>query len=154
MATATQVRQYPAIGEVFELELDADAPENQPLPGLVQAFGYDPEGWKFMGKPLTGKLKGRFKLVQVGYQPNLDAAKKALEAEHGPTPSGQWMKAFLDAFSKPDGKGSVGVADASWVVPFGSVSFPCVYSDGEPYFFWIDRDLSWCWRWLVAVPCE
>jgi len=36
---------YPRVGEVFELELDADAPANAPLPGIAQTFGCNPDGW-------------------------------------------------------------------------------------------------------------
>ena len=150
MTTEKQVKQYPQVAEAFELELDGDADGNTPL-GMVKAFGYNPEGWKFQGEAVTGKHKGKFKLVQIGYQPNLDAAKAALEAKHGPTPQGQWMKAFKDAYPEADGKGPVGIADASWVGPYGGVLFPYVRSNGGPSFRWTDY-LREYWRWLVAVP--
>ena len=148
------VRQYPELDEVFELELDADAPENAPLPGMVNAFGYDPDGWEFTGTPLAGNLKGKFKLVQVGAQPNLDAVEAALEAKYGPTPSGQWMRAFKYVFPIADGKGPIGVADASWVHPDSFGRFPYVNYSGRPYFRWTGHDPYDNWRWLVAVPDE
>lgn len=152
MTKNTAVKRYPEVGEVFELELDADNPENAPLPGMLQAFDYNPEGWRFTGTPLTGKHQRKFKLVQIGYQPNLEAAKKVLQASYGPTPSGQWMKAFKDAYPKSDSMVPVGVADASWISPYGDIHFPCVDSDNEPGFYWTGHDLGERWRWLVAVP--
>lgn len=150
MATDTAVKQYPQVGEIFELELDADAPENTPL-GMVQAFGYDPKGWDFAGTPLTGKCRGKFKLVQIGHQPHLEAIQTALEAEYGPTPSGQWIKAFKCAFPEADGNGPVGIADTSWIRPSGNDNFPFVESNGKPDFTWTGTPYK-SWRWLVAVP--
>jgi len=89
--------------------------------------------------------------VSIGYQLNLKAAKAALGAKHGPTPSGQWMKAFKDAYPKPDGKSPVGVADASWVDSSGNARFPAVLSDGKPCFDRTVCDLDEDWCWLVAV---
>jgi len=151
MATDTAVKQYPRVGEVFELELDADVDDNTPL-GIVKTLGYDPEDWEFRGAPLTSKLKGKFMLVKIGAQPNLDAAKAALEDKHGPTPSGQWMRLFKDAYPETDGNGPVGIADASWVYPDDSARFPCVDYGGWLTFGWAAYYSGEDWRWLVTVP--
>jgi len=145
------VKKHPPIGEVFELELDANVDGNTPL-GMVEAFGYNPLGWRFTGATLIGRLRKKFKLVQIGYRPNPDAAKTALEAEYGPTPQGQWMKAFKDAYPEAGSKGPVGVTDVSWVHPNGHASFPYVDSRGLPIFNWAGDALDEDWRWLVAVP--
>lgn len=55
---------YPADGEIFELTLDGDAPENQPLE-MVSRFGYAPVGWRHNGPKVSGKQTRRFKLVGV-----------------------------------------------------------------------------------------
>jgi len=142
-------QQYPKLNEVFELTLDGDASENTPI-GMVKAFGYNPDGWPHNGQVVEGTQAKRFKLVQNGYQPNWEAVKKALE-EYGPTPEGQWMKAFKDAYPTPDGKGCVGIADASWVSPLGFVCFPFVGADGEPGFRFSAVVIYVRWRWLVPA---
>ena len=143
--------EYPKEGEAFELTLDGDAPENAPLE-VVRSFGYDPTGWSHNGPTVTGKQTRQFMLVGIGYQPNLAAAKSALEAKYGPTPEGQWMKAFKDAYPEANGVNPVGVADASWVLPNGCAYFPFVSSGGKPYFRWTVSYLVEGWLWLVPAP--
>lgn len=151
MAKKMTAKHCPQVGEVFKLELDADVPENTP-DGMIKAFGHNHRDWGFTCIPLTGKLERNFKLVQIGPQPDLKAAKERLEAEYGPTPSGQWMKAFNDAYPKPDDKGPIGVADFSWAYPGGFSRFPYVGYDGKPGFYHPGIGLGEGWRWLVSVP--
>ncbi len=142
-------RAYPATGKVFELTLNGSDPATHPIE-MVRRDGYDnPEKWRFTGKQLDRIKTRSFKLVEIGYQPNFDAACKALKS-HGTIPSGQWREAFKARDQKPDGKGPIGVADPSWVSPDGTVNFPCVYGDGESIFHWTDDDFSDRWRWLVG----
>ena len=143
------VPAYPKVGEIFELTLDGDLPENQPLE-IVRGFGYNPEGWGHKGPKVSGQQTRRFKLAQVGYCNNLDVVKERLKA-HGENPEGQWMKAFKAAYSQPDGNGPVGVADASWVGPHGGAGFPGVGTDGVLGFRWTGSGQGGGWRWLVVV---
>ena len=140
---------YPAVGDEFDLTIA------KPLTGLdiVTRFGYDQKGWKFNGKEVKGPQTKKFKLVSIGAQPNFEAVKAAL-VKHGMIPEGQWCAAFKKAFPQPDGNGSIGVADASWVDPHGSAYFPYVYTDGDLYFRWIDYDFFAFWRWLVEVQAK
>lgn len=139
---------YPAVGEVFELTLDGDAPENQPL-AMVQQGGYN-GAWQHKGLLVTGRQARRFKLVQVGQQPGLVAVGVEL-AVHGRVPPGQWREA-LKATYRQDGQGPVGVADPSWQSPFGRVCFPYINTDGSPGLALADLDYRKDWRWLVEVP--
>lgn len=134
---------------MFELTLDGDAPENQPLQ-IVRDCGYTGK-WGHNGPKVKGKGKQtrRFKLAQAGYQPNLDGVKAALPASG--SVEGQWIKAFKAAYPQPDGQGPIGIADASWVDPSGNARFPVVSTDGSPYFGWAGVGRDACWRWLVAV---
>lgn len=141
---------YPAVGEIFELTLDGDAPENQPLE-MVSRDGYDhPELWSHNGERVVGVQTRRFKLVEVGFCKNLDEVKEKL-APHGTIPEGQWREAFKKRFRKPDGKGPIGFADSSWVDPRAFVYFPFVDADGGSLFYWADYDFYADWRWLVGV---
>ncbi len=144
------MKPYPQVNVPFELTLDGDLPENTPM-GIVEAFGYKPAGWDYNGTVLTGKQTRQFMLVGIGYQPNLAEAKKVLEAKYGPTPEGQFMKAFKDEY-EANGINPVGVADDSWVGPGGFARFPCVSSGGGPGFDWTGRVLDEGRRWLVFVP--
>src|SRR5579863_5445427 len=87
---------YPKVGEVFELALDGDAPENQPLE-MVDSFGYNPAGWSHKGPKVSGRQTRRFKFVQVGYCSNVDKIKEQSSA-HGEIPEGQWINAFKAAY--------------------------------------------------------
>lgn len=136
---------YPAVGQEFELTLDGDAPENQPL-AMVQCDGYA-GAWKHEGPLVEGKQTRRFKLVQVGYQPGLEAVRTALAA-HGEVPPGQWREALKSSY-RQDGQGPVGLADPSWQNPVGIAYFPYVHSNGDSNFDWAGDEFHDDWRWLV-----
>lgn len=72
-------------------------------------------------------------------------------AIHGRVPEGQWREAFKTSFPKHDGKGPVGVADASWKGPLCVPCFPCIDEDGDSGFDWMYAGFSDDWRWLVEV---
>ncbi|MBI4095061.1 MAG: hypothetical protein HY435_02620 [Candidatus Liptonbacteria bacterium] len=151
-ASVTTLRPtIPNVGVEFELSLDAGSVD--PLE-MVRGDGYDPKDWQFKGTRPQGKQTRRFKLVAVGYQPNLDAVRSALKA-HGVIPEGQWREAFRQAYPKPDGKGPIGFADLSWVSPDGNRFFPYLDVGGERWlsdFDWAGISRRGVWRWLVACP--
>lgn len=145
-----KVQMYPEIGEVFELTRDGNDPNSDPIV-MVRRDGYDqPERWKFKGEYLIGAQTLQFKLVSIGYQPNFDAVLLAL-AGHGCIPGGQWREVFKVRFTKPDGKGPIGIADASWVFPNDDSGFPCVHTGGGSGFHGTGPGFSDSWRWLVEV---
>ena len=139
---------YPATGEIFELTLDGDDSENQPLE-MVRRDGYS-GNWKHKGLVVKGRQTKRFKLVQVGYCRNLDEVRQKLAA-HGEIPEGQWREAFKASYPNHDGLGPVGIADPSWVNPNDNAYFPCVDSDGYSNFVWAAYDQNEHWRWPVVV---
>jgi hypothetical protein len=142
-------KPYPNIDEEFELTLDGNDPRNQPL-AMVSGDVHDSEkDWRHDGPTVTGNQTRKFRLVQVGYCSHWDELRQKLR-DKGTIPEGQWRQAFLQAFPGHDGQGPVGVADASWVHPYGAASFPCVASDGNPGFGWAVCDFDGGWRWLVA----
>lgn len=142
------VRNYPADDVEFELTLDGDAPENDPLEMVRRVC--NPKGWEFNGRKVSGVQTRAFKLVRVGACRNLDEVRQKL-AQYGDIPEGQWRQAFKVAYPRPDGNGPVGIADSSWVDPNGGVFFPCVSSDGGSDFYWADFDHGVGWRWLVPA---
>lgn len=149
-AKAPYVLSYPTIGEIFELTLDGDAEENQPLQ-MVRDFGYQGE-WKHSGPKIKGKQTRRFKLMQAGYPRNLEAVKSSLPGSA--LVEGQWIKAFKAAYPLNGGKCPVGIADASWVDSVdGSARFPFISNEGIICFGWVTdcRVVNqWCW----LVPAE
>lgn len=138
--------QYPADGVEFNLTI------TEPFTGLemVRRFGYDPTGWKFNGTEIAVPQTKRFKLVSVGAQPNFEAVKAAC-LKHGTIPEGHWCDAFKESYSQPDGNGPIGVANASWVLPFSRARFPYVGTGGGTCFDWTVFGFSAGWRWLVEV---
>lgn len=143
------VSAYPADGEIFELTLNGDVPENDPIE-MVRRDCYDPAGWKYIGKKVTGKQVRRFKLVRVGRCRNLNEVREKLVA-HGSIPEGQWREAFKTAYPEPDENSPVGFADPSWVDPDGNANFPYIYGGGNSDFRWADNDFNEDRRWLVGV---
>lgn len=147
---APAIPPYPAVGVEFELKLDFDAPEADPI-AMVRADGYgSPEKWKFTGRKGSGIQTRCFKLVRVGACRDLDEVRQKL-AQYGEAPEGQWREAFKAAYPKPDGQGPVGFADPSWVSPSGDVRFPFVRSVGGSLFVWAVDELGVNWRWLVPA---
>ncbi|MDO8582756.1 MAG: hypothetical protein Q7R63_02060, partial [bacterium] len=57
------MKEWPKINEVFELVLDASAPENDPIE-MVHGDGYRIDGWQHTGKKLDGRCSAHFKLIQ------------------------------------------------------------------------------------------
>jgi hypothetical protein len=130
-----QTRKYPEIGEVFELTLDGDAPENQPLAIAREAPGFSEGDWRHIGKTIKGIQTRKFMLNRLDEDCyDLDELRQKLAAR-GKTPEGQWLKAFKAKYPYPDrdgpvgAKAIVGVADPSWVSPNGIVFLPCVRTD-------------------------
>lgn len=142
---ASYTPTYPADGEIFELTLDGDLPENQPLE-MVWRIGYDKtEEWRFNGARVTGIQTRRFKLVSIGYCASFEEVKRKLKP-HGKIPEGQWREPFRARY-----KGYIGIADASWASPSGSAVFPSVNTRGYSNFHYADGEFSDSWRWLVEV---
>jgi len=142
---------YPAIGEIFELTLDADDPLADPI-WMVRKDGdiyEDAERWSFTGTRLVGIHTRRFKLVDIGYQLSFDAVRSALE-EYGRIPEGQWRHAFEVRYRKAHG-GLVGFADSSWVDSESATRFPYFFGIGNTRFNWTLRDFHDRWLWVVEV---
>lgn len=111
-----RIREYPKVGEVFELTMDGDAPENQPM---VMAINCDPQHgrhWEHSGNKVVGIKTKKFKLVDFGFSARSAWLESHIKAQ-GKIPEGQWIKAFCAKFSVHDRKASVGVYDCSWKSP-------------------------------------
>lgn len=140
---------YPADNEIFELTLDGDAVENDPIE-MVRRDGHrEPKKWKHIGRRVTGTETRRFKLVWVGYCQNFTELKRKLTT-HGRIPEGQWREALRAAYALK-GTYLVGMADASWMNSAGDARFPCVLMDGYSTFYRIVYDFSVDWHWLVEI---
>lgn len=147
-------KQCPKVGERFTLTLKANEANNTPL-GIVKEWGYSKRGWKHRGEVLTGEQTKEFMLVEVGYQSNIDAVKRAIEMLYGIPPKqhkGQWKQAYLAEY-EPNSTNHIGIADNSWVTPDGNHVFPCLLADGRSRFSWSGHDFDKEeWLWLVPAP--
>lgn len=146
----THTQAWPQVGEVFELTLDGDAPENEPLE-MVSEFGSNPSGRQHTGATVSGRETRRFQLVQVGYCSTVEKVKDKIHS-YGEAPEGQWINTFKAACPQPDGLGPVSFADASWVGADGRANFPYVASLGFPHFNYAGHVRGEDWRWVVQVP--
>jgi hypothetical protein len=140
---------YPKEGEVFQLTLDFDAPENEPME-MVEEFGYNSAGWTYVGAKVTGQYTRQFKLVSPGYCSNTDKVR-AKTAEFGATPAGQWINSFKKAYPIPDGQGPIGIADDSWIGANGRANYPYLLAVGFQHFNYGGHVRGDDWRWLVVV---
>lgn len=148
---------YPVNGEVFELTIDGNASENQPLEIARREdrhFGskkwqHVGKKWQHVGKLVTGTQTRRFKLISIVSCREFADITREL-ARHGTIPEGQWCEA-LQATYQHDKEGPLGVADPSWVNPGGGTCFPSIISNGDSCLYWTGDTFSNSWRWLVGV---
>ena len=146
---------YPVVGQVFELTLDGDAPENQPL-AMVRRIGYSTwEKWLYKGPTVKGIQTGVFKLVEFDRFLKFDDLHRILDT-HGRIPEGQWAQAFKTAYPKYDGVCSIGFPDKSWVDDIGWNRHPLMYYTDYILNLGLAHrdgriDLWHPWLWLVEV---
>ncbi len=141
-------KSYPKNDEIFQITLHGELRSNQPL-GIVKKFGYptDMIEWNYKGPIITDRLTRYMKLIQVGYCKDLTTLQQRLSV-YGPTPSGQWLEAFREAYPQHDGEGPVGVLDVSWIRAYSNPMFPCIFAvnysflrEGEPSELVIEHTL-------------
>lgn len=142
-------KKYPELSEIFELTIDGSNLDFQPRAMLRNTLNLS---WKYEGKTLVGRQTRKFKLVAVEYHAGLwDEMTKRLSV-YGKIPEGQWLMAFTAAYPRHDGKGFVGVDDASWVDPRGNTGFAYIARDSRAHVSWTAVEHDWLygnWRWLV-----
>ncbi|MFA5736839.1 MAG: hypothetical protein WCX70_00530 [Candidatus Paceibacterota bacterium] len=139
------------VNEIFELTIDGNIPENTPE-GMIKNCkycGFELEKWSHEGPTITGKKTKKFKLTQIGQQHDWTTTKTLLRNKNGPTPEGQWLKAFKEAYPKSDYKGPIVVADASWIGLLDGKYFPYLSEGGLLVFSWVGASFGDRWRWLV-----
>lgn len=147
-AFARRPLPVPEAGTEFELELPIIPVSGL---GMVRKAGGCDTGFKFVGSEiLAGPHTGTFKLVWVSNKDNLECVCRVLKT-HGRIPEGQWLTALKTKFSKPGGRGPIGIADPSWLYkeirhfPFFSEYYQ------EICFTAATEGLNDNWRWLVEV---
>lgn len=150
LSHAHSIRSYPAIGEPFEIVFYGDYKGNQPL-GLMRRTDYSPGGWEHDGPSITGRVIRFLKLVELKQILTFDEVRAELCNKYGPIPEGQWVSGFKAAFPKTDGKGPVGVADASWTAPDGKRNFLYVKRGGDLSLHRALGTFGPDWRWIVPA---
>lgn len=145
--TQAQKQPFPQVNTVFELTASS---EITPFFGLIVDFGDTPSKWRSTAATVPAGTSKKFKLVAVGYQPNLDGVARACNAQGGKDTNGCWMKVFNDTFGS-NGQNPVGVPDASWLSPDDSAYFPAVEGNDYRHFRWADFNRDGRWLWLVEV---
>lgn len=145
-----EILPIPQIGEVFELTFDPA--EANPIE-MVRRAGYDAAAkWVFNGPEVTGTPTSKFKLVNVGYRPNIDEVNRVLVEQHGPPALGQWREAFKKKYTRSDRRGPIGFTGSEWVSRV--FFFPYIDHDdaSDPFpFRWTYAELSLRWRFVVEV---
>lgn len=143
----------PADGLVFQLMVVAFTAHPMTM---VRGDGYDPEGWKFNGTPLSQSQTniGQFKLVRLGPVSSLVHARVKAHAMGVTLAEGQWREAFKAAYPRNDKSGSIafGGETSEWVDSKGYRRFPVLLEhakSGRSDFYWADYDCGGSWRWLV-----
>ncbi len=154
LACQYDVSNIPADGVEFELTLEADFTDPK---DMLRESDQNPRYWKHVGRTLTGRNTGRFKLVRAGYRDNIRGVRAILNG-YGKIPPSQWLQAFRDTFQLSDCLGPIGVADPCWV-PYwvsGSIDpdimcYPFITSKRLFLLRKTDSPTDASWRWLVQV---
>lgn len=150
MKNITIHRLYPLVGERFDLGLNGDYGNYQPL-DMVRRTGHDSRGWVHKGHMCTGRDIRPFKLIEIATHGTFDEVMNEL-SRHGRVPEGQWICGFKVAYPTPDGRRNVAIADATWVGPDGMTYFPYVSRAGDIRFHRSNGNFGGdCWLWIVGV---
>lgn len=165
-AQTTRTKFHKLLGNVEGLKTEqkavapsvpADDVEFELVPPYIDPLtmvGYPSENWRFLGTEVNPyRQMRRFKLVRVEDCDNIREVRQKLQT-HGNIPEGQWQEAFRHAFPKNDGKGVIGFADPSWVMPSNQTVFPVLGGDEatwSPYFGLTIWAFNADWRWLIEV---
>ncbi|MFY9462741.1 MAG: hypothetical protein WAP52_00965 [Candidatus Sungiibacteriota bacterium] len=145
---------YPTDGEVFELTIDGDAQENDPMNRTFLIYEHTAVmPWRHIGKKVSGVQTRQFKLVPLGtIDEPLSGVIEKLQS-YGRIPEGQWRNAFKRTYPRADGRRTICIADPSWIDPRrGRHCYPGIYSNGDMLLNAADypyHDDS-C-RWLIDV---
>lgn len=151
-------RVLPGPSESFELTLDADNPQNQPLALILSCRSVVPVGhYKYEGPVIKGVMTRSFRFVEVEGSNTVQGLREAISV-YGRIPEMQWCGALKGHF--PKGVRSLSIADFSVTNPLGDSEFP-TFSLPEPkWFFPGGLNFSWSnwalgtntgWKWLVEV---
>lgn len=145
------INEIPADGVEFELTMSKII---DPLE-MVRAAGHKHELWKFRGRPDLIPRTARFKLVRIPCRMNFyNVPRSLILMKYGFIPEGQWQEVFRTKYQLNDGRGPIGVPNASWVHLYDGVCFPIL--DGRrgeiwcPGFSRVRDNYGIFWRWLVA----
>jgi hypothetical protein len=142
---------YPKVGEVFELTIPVISPYMMlRWAGVTREDARRAENFRFLGDKMTVPIRGHFRIVQVGYQPNVSHLSAALD-EKGYRPNGQIMKGFHDRYPVTDGEGPIGVLDSAWVHMLRGPCFPYIDKRGIPSLRRNSGEFSSVWRWIAGV---
>lgn len=147
LSSAHSIRSYPAIGEPFEIVFYGDYKGNQPL-AIARRVGHC-DGWEHDGPLIEGRVIRLLRLVALKSALAFDELRAELVRQYGKVPEGQWVSGFKATFPKTDGKGPIGIADASWVAPDGHFNFLCVGRGGDMEFHRASGAFGPGWRWIV-----
>lgn len=140
----------PADGTEFKLTMSEII---NPL-AMIYAAGHNPELLKFKGVLDMIPRTVKFKLVRIGCRTDFFHVPRALK-RHGFIPEGQWREVLRKTYPLNDGRGPIGIPNASWVHLYDGACFPVL--DGlcgkiwHPGFSRVKNDYDASWRWLVQV---
>ena len=142
----------PAVGEVFELTIDGDAPWNDPM-ALVRGDGYDEKCWEFHGRMIEGNQTRKFRLETAEGCSSLNQVLEILQRKGGKISEGQWRVSFAEKYNLLGVNERVGFPDPSWLDEYREAVFPCLVSSRSLFHHADDiRRGGEGWLWLVEVP--
>lgn len=147
LSPAHCIRSYPLVGEPFEIVFYGDYGANQPLE-LMRRTNYDPKGWEHDGPLVEGRAIRLLRLVEFKTILTFDEVCAEL-CKQGTIREGQWASGFKATFPRSDGKGPIGVADASWKAPDGHLNFLYINRGGDLDLHRASGTFGPNWRWIV-----
>ncbi|MFA6525344.1 MAG: hypothetical protein WCT33_03710 [Patescibacteria group bacterium] len=150
--------QPPELGVEFELTIMGDNSEHKrmvPLLNRPRSNFHPCATYKYKGpKPKKeGRQTRRFKLIKVGYRPDVDGIRREVVRQGMYVPEPQWLEAFRLAYPIQGERPGISIANPYWEHR-GVRYYPVLHCDTSGWYYDLDRD-GFCsehWAWLVG--CE
>ncbi len=124
-----RINATPANDEWFELELNE--PDESKV--ITNEQNYDIKGWKYLGPRLQGKERLIAKLTCLGKVCSIKEAEEKAGRMGYRLLEGQFRKAFVGKFPKPDGRSRIIFGGSQWQDSEGNVHVACL-----AYHWWIE----------------
>ncbi|MFA6392319.1 MAG: hypothetical protein WCW66_06295 [Patescibacteria group bacterium] len=140
----------PDLGVEFELTIRGDNSEHRwMVDKLAGSFKF--KNYRYYGlKPKKeGRQTRRFKLVKVGYRPDVSGICREVARQGMYTPESQWLEAFRRAYPVQGERPGIGIANPDW-----EGHYPVLHCNSSGWYYCLRRPEFCSEHWIWLVGCE